>query len=259
MFINPEENEMATAAKVAEWTALVEGDGYKITEKGNIFVACGRCGGHGSFACFGHIEQGICFGCGGSKGRFVSLQGLAGKIRRRKALPGKKEAKLKASLVAARLEAIEFLHTHPQLHVALKGADHKIVRDIAKKLLQWGSISQKQMDFVFKLRIEEAEKAALPEVALIALPEGRVEIQGKIISIKEVAGFAYNSFDLKMLVQVETPEGNFRAYGTLPGAIVHAEKGETVKFTATFETKEPGFGFFKRPTKSSIVEEAVCG
>ncbi len=247
---------MATEAKIKEWTDLVEGEGYRISEKGNVFVSCGRCGGAGYLHCFGHIEAGRCFGCGGAKGRTVSLQGMAGRIRRRKALPGKREAKRKANLVASRLAAIRFLSANPQLHVALKGADHKIIRDIAKKLLQWGSVSQKQMDFVFKLRIEEIEKAALPAEVLIALPEGRVEIQGKIISIKEVAGFAYNSYDLKVLVQVETPEGNFRAYGTLPSKIYEAEKGDVVKFTATFETKEPGFGFFKRPTKPAIVAEA---
>jgi len=56
--------------------------GYKIikvyNEGGKLYAdcktACSRCGGSGRLACFGHIEKGICFKCGGQGWFFKTVR-----------------------------------------------------------------------------------------------------------------------------------------------------------------------------------------
>jgi hypothetical protein len=55
---------------------------------------------------------------------------------------------------------------------------------------------------------------------------------------------------LKMLVRVQTPNGQFRVFGTVPSGMRAVRPGDQVIFNATLQPKEPGFGFFSRPTVS---------
>jgi hypothetical protein len=81
----------------------------------------------------------------------------------------------------------------------------------------------------------------------------RHQVTGKILSTRVDEGFTYNTYVTKCLVLVDTPEGNYKVWGTLP--VPDAEVGDTVTFAArlTRSDDDETFGFYKRPTKASIV------
>ncbi len=76
----------------------------------------------------------------------------------------------------------------------------------------------------------------------VAAPTGRVEVTGKVVSVK-VHESDYGS-QLKMTVKVETPEGSWLVWTTVPAQIAEQEiKGKTVRFTATLSAgNTPPFG-----------------
>lgn len=130
------------------------------------------------------------------------------------------------------------------------GTDETIVIDMVRKLISYGSLSDKQIEFMRRLvdRIDnreaylaqkETEKAAAKEC-----PTGRMEIRGTIISIKEVTGYYGDA--LKMLVK--TVDG-YTVYGTIPRGL-DAEKGAEVIFTATItpSDRDSKHGYFSRPS-----------
>lgn len=130
------------------------------------------------------------------------------------------------------------------------GTDETIVIDMIRKLISYGSLSDKQIEFLRRLisRIDnrdqylaqrEAEKAAAQDC-----PSGRMEIRGTVISIKEVTGYYGDA--LKMLVK--TIDG-YTVYGTIPRGL-NAEKGAEVVFTATItpSDRDSKHGYFSRPS-----------
>jgi len=154
-------------------------------------------------------------------------------------------------------EGAAFLAAHDELAAAL-GADHYISRDLRAKLAQWGSLSPKQVALAFKLAAEAAAPK-VPERAPVRPPTGRVTVEGVVVSTKVVNTGYGDSF--KMLVRVDTPEGTYRVFGTVPVALDAGPgglKGRRVVFTATIEPKEPGFGFFARPTGARVLEVAAA-
>lgn len=105
----------------------------------------------------------------------------------------------------------------------------------------------------------EARRAALLEAG-VSVPAGRTTITGVIVSVKAEETFYTYSGGVTLKMLVETDEG-FRLWGTMPRSLegnyntVSAEEGDVVTFTATLTASDddPLFGFFKRPTKASIV------
>lgn len=216
-----------------------------------VRVSCGRCGGSGFFNCWGHINQGRCFLCGGSGTRTRALRAVAAEGRKIRdsrdpvkvaAKAAKARAKAHAKQVAVTSQARAFLAGEPSLAVALR-ADHHITRDLARKLARNGSLSEAQVKLAAKL-VVEAAVAQVKAATEIEVPEGRRTVEAKIISFKTTEsqyGVAY-----KMLVEIEEDGGVYRAFGTEPSSL-DAERGDVVKLTATFQPKERGFGFFSRP------------
>jgi hypothetical protein len=111
----------------------------------------------------------------------------------------------------------------------------------------------------------KAEREARREALLaagVAVPEGRSTVTGVIVSVRVEDNYYNGGVMVKMLV--ETDDG-FRLWGTMPRSLegnyntVSAEEGDTVTFTATLAPSDddPLFGFFKRPTKASIVARAA--
>lgn len=124
------------------------------------------------------------------------------------------------------------------------------IREIVGKLIRYGSISEKQMNFVGILvdRINnraqlEAQRAAEKAIAADC-PNGRVNITGTMLKW-EVRDSDFGSVT-KMLVK--SADG-FVVWGSMPVGISTDQKGQEVSFTATVEPseKDPKFGFFKRP------------
>ncbi len=174
---------------------------------------------------------------------------------------------------------------HPKDGTFLQGTGAGIVYDIFHKGSRWGSISEKQADLVKKIAREhaewqtrkaekEAERGPVEDV-----PEGRVEVIGTIISTKWVD----NDFGGAFKMLVESDEGHWRVWGTLPAKIdstlrhMNDEvrdhnwnrtedflpgfdfKGSKVRFTAAIEPSKDDktFGFYSRPTKPELIEAAT--
>lgn len=172
----------------------------------------------------------------------------------------KRNAKAAAERGAKRRAGEEFAAAHEGLTEALE-TEHYIVENIRTNLYKWGSISQKQIDLVFKIQREEAAyavKVADREAKVAdapALPEGRYTITGTLISTKAVVNqySYYGEATIKMLVELD--DGN-RVYGTMPSAL-YADNGDRVQFDAavTRSGDDEHFGWYKRPTKSVNLTE----
>lgn len=102
----------------------------------------------------------------------------------------------------------------------------------------------------------EAERKAREEEKHVAAPEGRVKFKGTVVSKKEHE--SPYGLVFKITVKVETPEGSWLAWGTLPSALV-ANRGDTIELVGTLERSKdkPYFAFFKRPT-NGVVTTAVA-
>jgi hypothetical protein len=177
-----------------------------------------------------------------------SLESKAEFDRLRKAAELDRQAQ---RIVAAATECIATLDTTPEAKAFLadkKGTEgHPIARDIRRKLFVYGSISQRQADLVAKL---VAPKPEAPAEVLVDVPEGRLVIEGEVLTTKwQESDFGGS---LKMLVKVTTPQGVYKLWGSVPSAI-SVDRGDRVSFAAQVTAKETGFGFFKRPTQAQVV------
>lgn len=153
-----------------------------------------------------------------------------------------------------------------------KSAEWKVatITDIVEKLVKWGDISEKALNFLGKLTKEMGEiawtdaetvKADAAEAKVLAklpdLPEGRYEIEGEILGTKYVESDYGGT--LKILVR---DDAGYKYWGTRASAIWEAEKGDRVNFTAKVTRSDDDrlFGWFNRPTCAVIinkVEEAA--
>jgi hypothetical protein len=136
------------------------------------------------------------------------------------------------------------------------GREEEIVSDVVGKLARYGAISDKQVDLLRSLieRIDSraaiaAERAAEADAA-DPCPEGRIEITGEILVVKEQQGLY--GYTVKILVRAES---GWKVWGSLPSAINEAKRGDTVTFTATVtpSNDDPKIGFFKRPAKAQVL------
>jgi hypothetical protein len=142
--------------------------------------------------------------------------------------------------------------------------EEQVIRDIIGKLVQYGSISTKQSEFVKKLLSDiparaEREAARAAEAAAakpVPVQETRMTVRGEIISIKKPVD--YSPFPTRMLVK--TAEG-WKVWGSLPSSLRDAERGMFVQFDAMVKRsdKDEKFGFFSRPTKAVVITETKEG
>lgn len=143
--------------------------------------------------------------------------------------------------------------------------DHYISQDLRAKLIEWGTLSDKQVKLAFKLQADVANRPPELEPAPVPVTDDRVRVEGTILSTKEVDGF-YGS-TTKCLIQVPTDGGAFKLWGTLPQKATDAQwdherehgewpeiKGAKIAFTARLEPSrdDEAFGFYKRPTKVEV-------
>ena len=131
---------------------------------------------------------------------------------------------------------------------------HYIAKDIASKIRQWGSISEKQVELLFKLHANAmSQQSAEAEFTPTAsAPEGRVTITGKILGFKEVE----NDYGITIKMIVRIDDTNAKAYLTLPSSIADkADRGSHVQLTASFQRSKDDqfFAFGSRPSKASIL------
>jgi ribosome-binding protein aMBF1 (putative translation factor) len=153
----------------------------------------------------------------------------------------------------------EFRADHADVDwLALDESENGFVQDVIRRLRQYGSLSDKQLAAIQTAVVRDAERAVRQAAeALIpkgVVPEGKgLVIEGEVLSTK------WQDSDyggaLKMLVGVDTPDGAYKVWGTVPSKIT-VERGDIVRLTAnvTRSSKDADFGFFSRPRLASIVE-----
>jgi hypothetical protein len=131
--------------------------------------------------------------------------------------------------------------------------------DIIGRLVEYGGVSEKQMNFVKSLvdrinRREEIAKAraiAYAAAADLPVPTGRTTIEGTVLTLRGEEGRF--GFVTKMLVQ---HVDGWKVWGTAPSKI-DIKKGDKIRFDAAVEASknDPKFGYFSRPTKTEVNRE----
>jgi hypothetical protein len=143
---------------------------------------------------------------------------------------------------------------------ALKYKTRRIINDMVNKLVQYGSVSEKQINFLRKLVSDDknadaiiAQRAA-EKVAAADCPSGRIQFSGVIVSEK----LHESEWGCSIKWVVKTDAG-FCIYVSAPssaqtgdwqeGAQCFHAKGGRVELVATVEPSptDPKFGFGKRP------------
>jgi hypothetical protein len=170
-----------------------------------------------------------------------------------------REARKAAKAAAAR---DEFLAANPAIAALMPRIDEfaqvsSFVADVLRKVERYGDLSARQIECVLsavaELDAEAAAKAAAgPEPEPEPVVEGRRVIKGEVLTTKSQDTDYGTTY--KMLVEEAT---GAKVWGTIPRAI-YPGKGDRVRFTATVEASQddPCFGFYSRPTKAEVVEEA---
>lgn len=154
-------------------------------------------------------------------------------------------------------------------------------RDMAKKAVAWvaettdtsnymhnlraivagGFVSPKLAGYATSLTIcyakameKHVERAREAELPVTPCPTGKIVITGTVLSIKSQES-NYGT-TLKMLVR---DDSGFKVWGSVPSKINQDDlKGCRVTFSGTVSVSDNDqyFGFFKRPTKASIIDQA---
>lgn len=216
-----------------------------------VWEDCGRCSGHGGMDYYLHRDGGVCYQCGGAKGKTLSPKTQVSRCRaaRRSAREAVKVAAEAAESTAAREE---WKAQNPETVAALATLTGSFAEDLRGSLEFRGSLTEKQAAAVLRIA---AEKAASEPA-----PTGRVVITGKVISIK-IVDSAYGS--TKKMVVLD--DRGFRTWGTVPVSLDEVDgelstesllvEGMRVSFTATVEPSKDDehFSFFKRPTKAARI------
>ena len=153
-------------------------------------------------------------------------------------------------------ERAEFLADHSGLAEALE-TDHPILTDMAARFRRWRSLTDKQIALAMKI-VDEVRNPP-PEEKHCPAPEGKQTFNGVVVGSKVQKG--YYGTQIKITVKVETPDGNWLAYGTAPAAILDATvnhgglRGCKVEITATLtrSDRDVHFAFTKRPRGKLVV------
>jgi hypothetical protein len=133
---------------------------------------------------------------------------------------------------------------------------HYIAADIASKLAKWGSISEKQIALIEKLKNDaETRTTRDAEFAPKApAPEGRVEVTGTVLGFKTVE----HDFGITQKMIVRVLDTFAKVYVTVPKvASGFIDRGTVVRFTASFQRSDTDefFAFGKRPAKATCISQ----
>jgi hypothetical protein len=142
--------------------------------------------------------------------------------------------------------------------------EERTICDIVGKLVRYGSVSDKQTNFLQTLLTKidtrderEAAQAAEHDLAdSVPITNDRIKIEGEILSVKVVDGY-YKSQVKTVLKTLIRTEAGWKVWGTLPTAIDTAKRGNVVRLSAKVAVSkdDPKFGFFNRPSKAEIVSQ----
>jgi hypothetical protein len=139
--------------------------------------------------------------------------------------------------------------------------DEYTVLDMIQKLIKYGSLSEKQLNFMGSLmkriakapEIAAARAAELEAAKPVPVVEGRIAVKAKVLSIKQPE--EYDQFpSVKMLIQ---HADGWKLFGRVPAAVVNEiERGDEIEFMARIQVsdKDPKFGFINRPSKARLIK-----
>jgi len=229
-------------------------------------IRCPRCGGTGTYpsnmAPAGRCRK--CYPGPAITHRFVSLIDLAKATRRKELAELKRQADRKKEASRQWMDLLDWARENREVLPLLK-VDHQIAQDMRNKLVstgaRWG-LSEKQVALLKKIKadVDKGPEKHVP----VPVDGERITVEGLVVSVKEVEDrYSYGGgCTWKMVVKVETEAGSWLVYGTAPDALMGATegplKGCRVRFTAKVKRgdRDEYFGFFSRPTKPSLLEEA---
>lgn len=155
-----------------------------------------------------------------------------------------------------------FVNTNPDLaFMTDPQADTRnpFVSDVAGRLRKYGDISDRQIEAVRKSierdvqrKQEQEARAAIPRIPALL---GRQTIEGVVVSLKEWTSDYGTTWKMTVVVGDETA-GQWTCWGSVPTRL-EVEKGDRVRFTATFEPgrgDDDTFAAFKRPTGAEVIQ-----
>lgn len=149
-----------------------------------------------------------------------------------------------------------WLHQNPQHREIVEwaeGSDHYIASDVVRKLKAYGSISERQVELLHKIRAQVAERAAAaaaePKPTGPA-PTGRIEVEVTVLGTK----FVENDFGGTTKALVRLAGTNTKAWVTSAGL----GRGDVAVIRATFERSRDDefFAFGSRPKLVRMIKEA---
>ena len=245
--------------------------GYKIGMHG--LGQCGHCGAHIRYAALmvrEDVKEYIWVGEICLWGRFEDMT----KIEFQKL---RKQAQLDREKMRIKTAREQLINDHPLLVwltyapviTNSKGFVNGFLCGLNAKMIRYGELSPRQIETAERVILENTERddrqAELDRLAAEALeemlangvkcPEGRVQIEGEVIKLKDYDGYMPGSTVTKMTVK--NPAG-WLVWGSVPSDIWDVEKGDHVRFTATVTPSgdDPLFGKFKRPVKAEVIDNA---
>ncbi len=139
--------------------------------------------------------------------------------------------------------------------------DQGTVRDIVRNVVKYGNMSEPQVRFV-RVLLSKIENASVVEIQRavevenakpVPVNAGRFRIVGEVLAVKPSEGFYGGS---RMLVK---HVDGWKVWGSVPATESGIKRGDKVSFTAdiTPSPSDSKFGFFKRPLKAVVLNEAV--
>lgn len=159
-----------------------------------------------------------------------------------------------------------FESEHPDVIEALK-AEHPLLVQLAAALDRWGNLSPGRCALALKIAAEVARRASLPPEVLVPAPEGRVVVEGEVVSLK--ARESEYGIQLKLTIKVRDAEGRtWLAWGTCPQSLLDRKvklkiddlRCYRVRLTATLKSgREAHFALMSRPTKAEILGRGEMG
>ncbi len=127
------------------------------------------------------------------------------------------------------------------------------------RLTRTGLLTEAQVAALRKSAVKDAEREAKraeerKDAEPVPVTTEKVVVTGQVIK----TDWQSNAYGGRAVFTVKDDRG-FVLWGTQPSALSEAEKGDRVTFTATVERSERDefFGFFKRPTKTAIIEKSL--
>lgn len=164
------------------------------------------------------------------------------------------KAERRARRAAAHTKMRKTLKATPGLGKALK-VDHYITKDVRARFIQYGTLTQPQIDMIFRIQEEKQERDYEVWVDTQIDETARQSVEGEILSVKQEKGDY--GLTVKMLVKINSETGSWKTWGTVPMSLMgEATKGRRVRFTAKFKRsdRDQSFSFFSRPTKASYID-----